>query len=92
MRILFIFLLFLALFSYFTYAGPTISEVYPDTWVKGDDDEYVAISVDSNQDQITLSDGEGTVNISPKSSGKGKVILARNGEAFKKTWGILSGL
>ena len=43
--------------------------------------------MDSNPGQITLSDGEGTVNISPISSAKGKVIIARNGEAFKKTWG-----
>lgn len=68
-------------------AGPFISEIYPDTWLKGDDDEYVKINWDIYPGQISLTDGEGTLTLTPPATGASGCIIARNAEAFRVVWG-----
>ena len=87
MRILSLFLLFLILYISYSVADPMISEVYPDTWVKGDEDEFVTINMSSEPGLISLSDGEGTITIIQEGNKAGKIIIARNGEAFRRVWG-----
>lgn len=68
-------------------AGPYISEIYPDTWLKGDDDEYVMIRWDAYPGQISLTDGEGTVTLTPPVTGASGCTIARKAEAFRDVWG-----
>lgn len=68
-------------------AVPWISEVYPDTWMKGDEDEYLTISWDTNPGEISISDGEGTISLVPADNQEHSCTIARNGEAYRRTWG-----
>jgi hypothetical protein len=68
-------------------AGPYFLEVYPDTWMKGDEDEYITIGWDVLPGPCTLSDGEGTITIQPGYSASRSCTIARNGERYKQVWG-----
>lgn len=68
-------------------AGPYISEIYPDTWLKGDDDEFVTIKWDTYPGQLSITDGEGTLTLTPPGTGSSGCIIARNAEAFRMIWG-----
>ncbi len=68
-------------------AGPYFLEIYPDTWLKGDEDEYITIGWDHAYDTISLSDGEGTIMISPQNPGPSSCTIARNATAYHQVWG-----
>lgn len=82
-------LMFLILFVFFISpcsSVPYFLEVYPDTWVDGDEDEYVTIGWEEEPGQVTISDGEGTIILTPLSSSR-TCTIARNAEAYEKVWG-----
>ena len=68
-------------------AGPYFLEIYPDTWLNGDEDEYVTIGWDYNPGTCIISDGEGTITFTPPDSGPSSCTIARNGEQYKRVWG-----
>ncbi|HPP77719.1 phospholipase D-like domain-containing protein [Methanospirillum sp.] len=68
-------------------AGPYFLEVYPDTWMKGDEDEYITIGWDDLPGPCTISDGEGTITLLPGYSASRSCTIARNGEQYKQVWG-----
>ncbi|NLW75154.1 MAG: phospholipase [Methanomicrobiales archaeon] len=68
-------------------AGISILEVYPDTWIKGDEDEYVTIGWGSVPAQCELSDGEGTISFVPADNAVKRCTVAHNGESYKQVWG-----
>lgn len=82
-HILLVFCMFLVPVS----AGPYFLEIYPDTWLNGDEDEYVTIGWDRNPGTCTISDGEGTITFSPTEPGLSSCTIARNGEQYKRVWG-----
>jgi len=64
-----------------------ITEVYPDTYLNGDADEYLVISGTGPLSSLEVTDGEGTVRFPPGSVSGGSITIARDGEAFKKVTG-----
>ena len=68
-------------------AGPYFLEIYPDTWMNGDEDEYITIGWDHPPGSCTISDGEGTITFSPSNSGSSSCTIARNGEQYNHVWG-----
>ncbi len=68
-------------------AGPYFLEIYPDTWMNGDEDEYITIGWDQPPGSCIISDGEGTITFSPSNPGSASCTIARNGELYKQVWG-----
>lgn len=67
-------------------SGVHFLEVYPDTWINGDEDEYITITGEGKPGLYTISDGEGTISFSLPEMGSGTCIIARNGTAFRNVW------
>ena len=69
-------------------AGPCILEVYPDTWIAGDEDEYLTITWDGQSDPLSITDGEGIITLAgPPATGSDTCTIARNGDAYQQVWG-----
>jgi phosphatidylserine/phosphatidylglycerophosphate/cardiolipin synthase-like enzyme len=64
-----------------------ITEVYPDTFLNGDADEYLVISGTGPLTSLEVTDGEGTIQFPSGSISGGLITVARDGEAFKKVNG-----
>lgn len=62
--------------------GFQITEVYPDTFLNGDADEYLVITGAGLLDSLEITDGEGTLAFPPGSISSGTVTIARDGDAF----------
>ncbi len=62
--------------------GFQITEVYPDTYLNGDADEYLVISGQGSLDILSVNDGEGSLSFPPGSVSSGTVTIARDSEAF----------
>ena len=61
-----------------------ITEVYPDTYLNGDADEYLVISGQGSLSSLEVTDGEGTIQFPYGSLSGGSITIARDGEAFRK--------
>ncbi|MFH0966306.1 MAG: phospholipase D-like domain-containing protein [Methanobacteriota archaeon] len=64
-----------------------ITEVYPDTFLNGDTDEYLVISGQGPISTLEVTDGEGTLQFPSGSVSGGSITIARDGEAFRKITG-----
>lgn len=62
--------------------GYQITEVYPDTYLNGDADEYLIITGQGSLNMLTVTDGEGTITFPSGSVSSGTITIARDGEAF----------
>lgn len=80
----------LALLCLGTGAGAyAIVEICPDTWLSGEADEFFVLAVDGSLDGVSVTDGEGTASFPPDASGGGRIVVARNGSAYRLVHGIL---
>ncbi len=83
-------LILLALICVGTGAGAyAITEVCPDTWLPGEADEFFVIAADGPLDRVSVTDGEGTASFPPGARGAGRVVVARNGTAYRLVHGTL---
>lgn len=64
-----------------------ITEVYPDSYLKGDADEYLVISGQGSLSALEVTDGEGTITFPAGSVSRGSITIARDAEAFRKVTG-----
>jgi len=80
-------LVFCAIFIGCVSADSYLLEIYPDTWMNGDEDEYITIGWDTPPGQIAISDGEGTISFKPTDCISHSCTIARNGDAYRKVWG-----
>ncbi|MFA5395866.1 MAG: phospholipase D-like domain-containing protein [Methanogenium sp.] len=68
-------------------AAFTITEVCPDTWYKGEADEYIVITGSGSLTGISISDGEGSARFPDGSRASGRVVLAQQAEAYRTVHG-----
>ncbi len=61
-----------------------ITEVYPDTYLDGDVDEYLVISGEGSLSSLEVTDGEGRITFPADAVSSGSITIARDGEAFQK--------
>ncbi len=64
-----------------------ITEVYPDTLLKEDPDEYFIIEGEGSLDDITISDGEGILKIPAGKMSDGRIVVAEMGVSYHDVWG-----
>ncbi|WP_394698546.1 phospholipase D-like domain-containing protein [uncultured Methanospirillum sp.] len=64
-----------------------ITEVYPDTYLDGDADEYLVISGEGSLSSLEVTDGEGRITFPAGAVSSGSITIARDGEAFHKVTG-----
>ncbi|HWQ67433.1 MAG TPA: phospholipase D-like domain-containing protein [Methanospirillum sp.] len=64
-----------------------ITEVYPDSFLKGDPDEYLVLSGTGDLTDIEIGDGEGSLSFPTGAQSGGSVIIARDAEAYKGFFG-----
>jgi cardiolipin synthase len=86
MRRLFIFLILLLPMH---CVALQIIEFCPDPFLPDDPDEYLIIEGTGYLDGVTISDGEGGFRFPQGTSINGRLIIARNGEAYARTHGNL---
>jgi cardiolipin synthase A/B len=80
------------LFLVFCFTLPVVSGVSivafcPDPYLPEDPDEYLVLEGGGSLDGITLSDGEGGFRFPDGTRISGKLIIARNGDAFLQSHG-----
>ncbi|WFN34214.1 phospholipase D-like domain-containing protein [Methanogenium sp. S4BF] len=68
-------------------AAFTITEVCPDTWFKGEADEYIVITGSGSLTGVSVSDGEGSARFPDGDRASGDVILAQQAEAYRMVHG-----
>ncbi len=88
MRILPLFLALCLLCCGTVAASFTITEVCPDTWYKGEADEYIVITGSGSLTGISISDGEGSARFPDGSRASGDVILAQQAVAYHTVHGV----
>ena len=64
-------------------------EVCPDTWLKGEADEFFAIRGEGALAGVAVTDGEGTAAFPPGATSSGRIVVARNGSAYAFVHGEL---
>jgi len=64
-----------------------ITEVYPDTFLDGDEDEYLVLTGSGSLNGVEITDGEGTIRFPPDARCQEQVIIARNAEKYQKVTG-----
>ncbi len=64
-----------------------ITEFCPDTYLKGEGDEYFALSGAGSLNGVLVSDGEGSVGFPKGAYSAGSIIVAREGGAFFEVHG-----
>ena len=64
-----------------------ITEVYPDTYLDGDADEYLVINGSGSLASLEVTDGEGTIRFPSGAVSGGSVTIARDAESFRKVNG-----
>ncbi|MDD4127173.1 MAG: phospholipase D-like domain-containing protein, partial [Methanomicrobium sp.] len=65
-----------------------ITSFCPDTWVKGEGDEFFIISGEGSFLDVMVTDGEGNVRFSKGSYCSGSVVVAREGKAYVSVHGV----
>jgi phosphatidylserine/phosphatidylglycerophosphate/cardiolipin synthase-like enzyme len=68
-------------------SGIAIVEFCPDPFQSGDPDEYVVLEGTGSLDGIVVSDGEGGFRFPAGSGISGRMVIARNGAAYRVTHG-----
>ena len=87
MRILPLFLALCLLCCGTVAAAFTITQVCPDTWYKGEADEFIVITGSGSLTGISISDEEGSARFPDGSRASGDVILAQQAEAYRTVHG-----
>lgn len=62
--------------------GFQITEIYPDTFLNGDADEYLVLTGAGPLDSLEITDGEGTLTFPSGLKSSGTITIARDGDAF----------
>lgn len=70
-----------------TTAAFQITEIYPDTYLDGDADEYLVMSGNGPISFLEITDGEGRITFPAGAVSSGSITIARDGEAFHKVNG-----
>jgi cardiolipin synthase len=65
----------------------SIVEVYPDTYLPQDADEYLVLEGDALLDEFTISDGEGGFRFPAQTRIAGRITVAREGSAYRQVQG-----
>ena len=68
-------------------ASFTITEVCPDTWYKGEADEYIVITGTGSLTGVSVSDGEGSARFPDGERAAGSIVLAQQAEAYRTVHG-----
>ncbi|MDE4908513.1 phospholipase D-like domain-containing protein [Methanogenium marinum] len=68
-------------------AAFTITEVCPDTWYKGEADEYLVISGSGSLTGVSISDGEGSARFPDGDRAEGRIVVAQQAEAYRTVHG-----
>ncbi len=63
-----------------------ITEIYPDTLLDGDPDEFVTLNGTGSLDGFALSDGEGVIRFPLGTVSPGRVVIAREAASFQQVW------
>lgn len=64
-----------------------ITEFCPDTFLKGEDDEYFVLEGSGSLSGVAVRDGEGSIRFPEKASIRSAITVARNGEAYRTVHG-----
>lgn len=65
-----------------------INEVYPDTYLDKDTDEYFSLNGTGSLGAVSITDGEGTIRFPPDARSGGSITIARGAESFKGVRGL----
>ena len=65
-----------------------LAEFCPDGYAPGDGDEYFVLEGTGSPAGWTISDGEGIISFPAGSMSDGRIIVARDAEAYSQIWGI----
>ncbi|KAF1078574.1 phospholipase D-like domain-containing protein [Methanogenium sp. MK-MG] len=68
-------------------AAFTITEVCPDTWYKGEADEYIVITGTGSLTGVSVSDGEGSARFPDGDRAAGRIVMAQQAEAYRTVHG-----
>ncbi len=68
-------------------AAFTITEVCPDTWYKGEADEYIVITGSGSLTGVSISDGEGSARFPDGDRAAGRIVVAQQAEAYRTVHG-----
>lgn len=68
-------------------AAFTLTEVCPDTWHKGEGDEYIVISGTGSLTGVSISDEEGSARFPDGDRADGTIIVAQQAEAYRTVHG-----
>jgi len=66
-----------------------LAEFCPDGYASGDGDEYFVLEGTGRLVGWTISDGEGTISFPVGAESLGRIIVARDAEAYFQVWGSL---
>lgn len=64
-----------------------ITEVCPDTWYKGEGDEYIVISGSGSLTGLSVSDEEGSARFPDGDRADGDIVIAQQAEAYRTVHG-----
>lgn len=68
-------------------AAFTITEVCPDTWYKGEADEYLVITGTGRLTGVSISDGEGSARFPDGDRATGRTVIAQRAKAYRTVHG-----
>lgn len=69
--------------------GVQIVEFCPDTWLSGEDDEFVVLDGEGSLAGVRITDGEGAIRFPAGSSIHGRLVIARRADAYRRVHGTL---
>lgn len=69
-------------------AAFTITGVCPDTWYKGEGDEYIIITGTGSLTGVSVSDGEGSARFPDGERADGNIVVAQQAEAYRTVHGV----
>ncbi len=79
--------LFLTMTLVLSVTAIQVVEFCPDPYLSGDADEYLVLEGEGLLDRITISDGEGGFRFPVGTRIEGRVVVAREGEAYSRVHG-----
>jgi cardiolipin synthase len=81
-------LLLLSILLLPTVSALQITEFCPDTYLKGEDDEYFILEGTGSLAGVIVRDGEGAIRFPEEASINSPLVVARNGEAYRTVHGF----